>query len=102
MKKTVGFVSALIFSLTLMLPSLMWADDGKHMEEGSGMKMDKSSHEGYEDKKHAEDYQEGEVRMKEGSARKEPHDKNADHKKMEEGSGMDKTMEMSAPRNEGS
>ena len=43
MKKATTLLSALIFSFALMIPSLMWADDGKHMEEGSGGKMDKTS-----------------------------------------------------------
>lgn len=102
MKKTAILLSALIFSLALMIPSMMWADDGKHMEEGSGMKMDKSSHEDYKDKKHSKEYKEGKGHMKEGSARKEEYEKNADHKKMEEGSGTEKKMKMSAPKKEGS
>jgi hypothetical protein len=101
MKKTVILLSALIFSLALMIPSLMWADDGKHMEEGSGMKMDKSSAE-YK-KKHSKEYKDAKGRMKEeGSAVKEEYDKSADHKKMEEGSGMEKKMRMKARQKEGS
>ena len=57
MKKTVILLSALIFSLALMIPSLMWADDGKYMEEGSGMKMDSSSL--VKDKEHSKDYKKG-------------------------------------------
>ncbi len=102
MKKTVILLSALIFSLALMIPSLMWADDGKHMEEGSGMKMDKSSHEEFKDKKHSKDYKDGKGHMKEVSAGAEEYDKSADHKKMEEGSGTDQKMKMTAPRKEGS
>jgi len=48
MKKTITLFSALIFSLALMVPSLLLADDGKHMEEGS--KAEKSSHGEYKDK----------------------------------------------------
>jgi hypothetical protein len=92
MKKTVRLLSALIFSLALMMPSLMWADDEKHMEEGSGKKMDKSSH---ADKKHSEEY-------KKGKGHKKGHDKSADHKKMEEGSKDGKKMKTAAPKKEGS
>ena len=102
MKKTITLLSALIFSLALMIPSLMWADDGKHMEEGSGKKMDKSAHGQYKDEKHSKDYKEGKGHMKEGSDGKEMHDKKADHKKMEEGSKDGKKMEMTAPKKEGS
>ena len=102
MKKTVLLLSALIFSLALMIPSLMWADDGKHMEEGSGKKMNKSSHGEYKDEKHSKDYKDGKGNMKEGSAGKEMHDKKADHKKMEEGSKDGGKKEMTAPKKEGS
>jgi hypothetical protein len=96
MKKTVTLLSALIFSLALMVPSLMWAD-GKHMkEEGSGMKIDKSSHE--KDKKHSKDHKDGKGHMKAGDAGKEEYDKSADHKKMEEGSKDGKKMKMTTPR----
>ncbi len=98
MKKTVTLLSALIFSLSLMIPSLMWADDGKHMEEGS-KKMDKSSH---QDKEHSKEYKDGKGHMKEASAGKEMPDKKADHKKMEEGSKDGKKMKMTAPKKEGS
>jgi len=89
MKKVTSLLSALIFSFALMIPSLMWADDGKHMEEGSGGKADKSSHGEYKDKKHSK----GD--MKKG------HDKSADHKKKEEGSKDDKKKE-DAAKKEGS
>ena len=102
MKKTVLLLSALIFSLALMVPSLMWADNMKHMEEGSGKKMHKPSHGDYKDKDHSKEYKDGKGHMKEGSAGKEMHDKKADHKKMEEGSKDGKKMEMSAPKKEGS
>jgi hypothetical protein len=102
MKKTAILLSALIFSLALVLPSLMWADDGKHMEEGSGKKVEKSSHGEYKDKKHSKEYKDGKGHMKEGSAGKEEYDKNADHKKIEEGSGMEKKMKTRAPKKEGS
>ena len=102
MKKTVLLLSALIFSLALMIPSLMWADDGKHMEEGSGMKMGKSSHEEYKDEKHSKDYKDGRGHMEEGSAGKEMHDKKADHEKIEESSKDGKKMKMTAPKREGS
>lgn len=101
MKKTVILLSALIFSLALMIPSLMWADDGKHMEEGSGMKMDKSSEE-YKDKKHSKDGKNDKGHMKEVSAGKEVYDKSADHKKMEEGSKDGKEFKTAAPKREGS
>jgi hypothetical protein len=91
----------MIFSLALIIPSLMWADDGKHMEEGSGMKMDKSSH-GEKDKKHSEDYKDGTGHMKEVSTGKEEYDKSADHGKMEEGSKDGKEMKTAAPMKEGS
>jgi hypothetical protein len=91
MKKTVTLLSALIFSLALMVPSLMWADDGKHMEEGS-KKTDKSSHGEYKDKEHAKGEK---CDMKDG------HDKSADHKKMEEGS-KDGQKKAAAPKKEGS
>ena len=102
MKKTIILLSALIFSLALMMPSLMWADDGKHMEEGSGKKMGQSSHEEYKDEKHSKDYKDGKGHMKEGSDGKEMHDKKADHRKREEGSKDGKKMEMTAPKKEGS
>ena len=98
MKKTVPLLSALIFSLSLMIPSLMWADDGKHMEEGS-KKMDTSSH---KDKEHSKEYKDGKGSMKEGSAGKEEYDKSAEHKKMEEGSKDGKKMAAPAPKKEGS
>jgi hypothetical protein len=91
MKKAITLLSALTFSLALMIPSLMWADDGKHMEEGS-KKTDISSEE-YKDKKHAKGEK---CDMKEG------HDKSADHKKMEEGSKDGKKMAAPAPKKEGS
>jgi hypothetical protein len=94
MNKTITLFSALIFSLALMVPSLVLADDAKHMEEGS--KADKSSHGEYKDEKHSKD----EKGHNEGSAAKEEHDKSADHKKMEEGSKDDKKM--AAPKKEGS
>ncbi len=100
MKKTVILLSALIFSLALMIPSLMWADDGKHMEEGSGAKMDMSSHE--DDKKHSKDNKDGKGHMKEVGAGKEEYDKSADHRKMEEGSQDGKEMKTAAPKREGS
>ena len=102
MKKTITLLSALIFSLALMVPSLMWADDGKHMEEGSGKKMHQSGHGDYKDKQHSKEYKEGKGHMKEGSDGKQMHDKKADHKKMEEGSKDGKKKEMSAPKREGS
>ena len=49
----------------------MWADDREHMEEGSGKKMDKSSHGEYKDKKHSKEYKDGKGHMKEGSGEKE-------------------------------
>jgi len=102
MKKTVALLSALIFSLALMIPSLMWADDMKHMEEGSGGKMDKSSKE-YKDKMmHSKEYKDGKGHMKEGSDAKEKYDKSADHKKMEEGSKEAEKMKMKARQREGS
>ncbi len=101
MKKTVLTLSALIFSLALMIPSLMWADDGKHMEEGSGMKMDKSSLGEYKDEKHSQEYKDAENRMKEGSARKEELEKSADQKKME-AREAEKRMIMTVPKREGS
>jgi len=86
MKKTITLLSALLFSLALMIPSLIWADNMKHMDEGSGKKMmDKSSHGKHKDKMSS---------MEEGSGTKEMYDKNADHKKMEEGSGMGQKMKM--------
>jgi hypothetical protein len=94
MKKIVRLLSALIFSLALVIPSLMWADDDKHMEEGSGKKMDKSSHE-YKDKKHSGEY-------KDGKGHKKGHDKSADHKRMEEGSKDGEKMKTAAPKKEGS
>ncbi len=102
MKKTITLLSALIFSLTLMIPSLMWADKGMHMEEGSGKKMGKSSHGEYKDEKHSMDYKDGKGHMKEGSDGKKMREQKTDHKKMEEGSGMKKRMGMSAPKKEGS
>lgn len=100
MKKTVPLLSALIFSIALIIPSQMWADDGKHMEEGSGMKMDKSS---AEYKKKQKEYKDAKGHMKEeGSAAKEEYDKSADHKKMEEGSKDGKKMKSAAPKREGS
>jgi len=102
MKKTIVLLSALIFSLALMIPGLMWADDGKHMEEGSGKKMDPSAHGELKDKMHSKEYKDGKGHMKEVSAGKEEYDKNAEHKKMEEGSGMKKRTEMTAPKKEGS
>ena len=93
MKKTVLLLSALIFSLSLVIPSLMLADRN-HMEEGSGKKMDKSSHGEYKDGKHTKDYKDGKGHMKEGSSDKMEYNKNADHKKMEEGSGMGQKMKM--------
>jgi hypothetical protein len=102
MKKTIILLSALIFSLALVIPGLMWADDGKHMEEGSGKKMGQSSHGEYKDKKHSKEYKDGKGHMKEGSAGKEEYDKNAEHKKMEDGSGMKKKTGMTAPKKEGS
>ena len=96
MKKTITLLSVLIFSLALMIPSLVLADDGKHMEEGS--KADKASHGEYKDKKHSK----GEKGHKEGSAAKEEHDKSADHKKMEEGSKDGEKMKSPAPKREGS
>jgi hypothetical protein len=99
MKKTVRLLSVLIFSFALMVPSQMWADDGKHMEEGSGKKMDKASHEG---KEHSKDYKEGKGHMKEGSDAKEEHDKSANHKNMEEGSKDGEKMKSAAPKKEGS
>lgn len=80
----------------------MWADKGKHMEEGSGKKMHSSSHGDYKDKKHSEGYKEGKGHMGEGSGKKEMHDKKADHKMMEEGSKDGKKMGMGAPKKEGS
>ena len=102
MKKTVPLLSALIFSLALMVPGLMWADKMKHMEEGSGKKMDKSAHGEYKDKDHSKEYKDSKGHMKEGSAGKEMHDKKADHKKMEEGSRDGKKMEMTDSKKEGS
>jgi len=99
MKKAITQLSALIFSLALMVPSLMWADDGKHMEEGSGMKMNESSH---QDKKHSKEYKDAKGHMKEVSAGKEEYDKSADHIKMEEGSKDGKKMAAPAPKREGS
>lgn len=96
MKKTVTLLSALIFSLALMVPSLIWADDGKHMEEGS--KADKSSHGEYKDKKHSK----GEKGHKEGSDYKEGHDEKAEHKNMEEGGKDGEKMKSHAPKKEGS
>ena len=89
MKKTTALLSALIFSAALMIPSLMWADDGKHMEEGSSKKTDKSSYGEYKDKKHSK----GD--MKEG------YEKSADHKKKEEGS-KDAKEKAEARKKEGS
>ena len=100
MKKTITLLSALIFSLALMVPSLIWADDGKHMGEGSGGKMDKSSKEYKDTMKHSKEYKDGEGHMKEGSDAKKEYDKSADHKKMEEGSKDGKKM--AAPKKEGS
>ncbi len=100
MKKTVLLLSALIFSLALMIPSLMWADDGKHMEEGSGAKMEQSSHE--KDKIRSKDFKDGEGHMKGVSASKEEYDKSADHRKMEEGSQDGKEMKTAVPKREGS
>jgi len=102
MKKTITLVSALIFTLALMMPGLILADDGKHMEEGSAKKMDQSSHEEYKDKDHSKEYKDGKDHMKEGSAGKEEYDKSSDHKKMEEGSKDGKEMAAPAPKNEGS
>lgn len=102
MKKTVLLLSALFFSFALVIPSLMWADDMKHMEEDSGKKMDKTSHGEYKDKKQSKEYKHGEGHRKEGSDGKEMHDKKADHGKMEEGSKDGKQKEMSAPKKEGS
>ena len=99
MKKAITLLSALIFSLALMIPSLMWADDGKHMEEGSGMKMNESS---LKDKKHSKEYKDAKGHMEEGSAGKKEYDKNADHKKMEEGSKDGEQMKISSPKKEGS
>ncbi len=84
MKKAITLLSALIFSIALMIPSLMLADDGKHMEEGSGGKEDKSSHGEYKDKEHAEGKKSD--MKKEGSDAKKNHDESAEHKKKEEGS----------------
>jgi hypothetical protein len=92
MKKTVALLAALVFSLALTIPSLMWADDGKHMEEGSGGKADKSSHGEYKDKGHAKGKKHD---MKDG------HDKSDGHKKMEEGS-KDGKEKAEARKKEGS
>lgn len=74
----------------------------KHMEEGSGKKMGKSSHGEYKDKNHSKEYKGGKGHRKEGSDSKEMHDKKAGHEKMEEGSKDGKKKEMSAPKKEGS
>lgn len=102
MKKTASLLSALIFSLSLMMPNLMWADGGKHMGEGSSEKMDKSSHGEYKDKKHSKDYKDGKGHMKEGSAGKKEYDNRTNHKKVEEGSKNGKEMASPAPKKEGS
>ena len=102
MNKTITLLSALFFSLALAMPNMIRADDGKHMEEGSGKKMGQSSHGEYKDKKHSKEYKEGKGHMREGSGDKEMHDKKADHRKMEEGSGMKKKDGMTSTKKEGS
>ena len=92
MKKATTLLSALIFSFALIIPSVMWADDGKHMEEGSGGKADKSSHGEYKDKEHAKG---------ENHDMKDGHDKDDGHSKKEEGS-KDGKEKAPAPKKEGS
>ncbi|MDH5762835.1 MAG: hypothetical protein OEZ51_07630 [Nitrospinota bacterium] len=99
MKKTAVLSSILIFSFVLAVSGLAWADDAKHMEEGSGGKMDQSSHGEYKDKKHSQD---DKGHMEEGSAGKKDHDDSADHKKEEEGSKDGQEMKTTPPKREGS
>lgn len=102
MKTIVSLVSVVIFILSFLAASPIWADDAKHMEEGSGMKMDPSAHQDPNNKKHPEQYKDAQGHMKEGSAAKEEYDKSSDHKKMEEGSGSERKMQKTSPRREGS
>ena len=108
MKKAVILLSAMIFSLALMIPSLMWADDGKHRGEGSGMKTtipsqeERSASKEYKDKKHSKEYDGKKSHLKEGSAEKQSHVQNTNRREMKERSGTNKKMKTAAPRREGS
>jgi hypothetical protein len=99
MKKTAVLSSIFIFSFILAVSGMAWADDAKHMEEGSGGKKDQSSHEEYKDKNHSKG---DKGHMEEGSAGKKDYDKNADHKKKEEGSKDGQKVKTEPPKREGS
>ncbi len=112
MKKSIIVLSALTFLLTLAASNLTWADRG-HLEEGSGMKTSKTSHEegigsgtdpkDYKDKKHSGDYKSQKVgHMEEGSGGMPPQDQQSGQMKMKDGSGAGQEMKTSAPMREGS
>jgi len=106
MKKSVIVLSALIFSLALVISGLAWADDGR-MEEGSGLKTKNPAHEKasdskeYKDNKYSEEYQSGKAGyIEEGSGGLKPLEKKSDHKKLK--ATAPKKMKTTAPMREGS
>ncbi len=112
MKKLIIVLSALTFLLALAVSNLTWADRGQ-MEEGSGMKTSKSSHEvgmgsgkdpkDYKDEKHSKDYKSQKAgHMEEGSGGMPLQDQQSGPMKMEESSGPGHEMKTSAPMREGS
>lgn len=107
MKKSVIVLSALIFSLALVISGLAWADDGRR-EEGSGLKTKNPAHEKasdskeYKDNKYSEEYQSGKAGyIEEGSGGLKPLEKKSDHKKMKAVTAP-KKMKTTAPMREGS
>ncbi len=112
MKKSIIVLSVLAFLLALAVSNLTWADRGQ-MEEGSGMKTSKSSHEegmgsgmdpkDNKDQKPSEDYKSQKAsHMEEGSGGMPPQDQQSGQMKMEEGGGAGQEMKTSAPMREGS
>jgi len=112
MKKSIIVLSSLTFLLALAVSNLTWADRGQ-MEEGSGMKTSKSSHEegigsgmdpkDYKDKKHSKDNKSDKAsHMEEGSGGMPPQGQQSGQMKMKEGGGIGQEMKTSAPMREGS
>lgn len=113
MKKLIIVLSASTFLLALAASNLTWADRGQMMEEGSGMKTSKTSHEegmgsgmdpkDYKDEKHSKDYKSQKAsHLEEGSGGMPLQGQQSGQMKMKESRGPGQEMKTSAPMREGS